>query len=806
MSFLDCINTAIESGKITEGRGAEARDAYDEAFARARNEGLNDSVAEARASEAAAEQIARAKGTKRWQRLNDMRAAHELNQRIASSKRPGRNMSVLDDIINETKLHRDAVNDQLLAYVGQFLEHYRPRFAGKFRPIENLDNVVRAYFGEKGHPESVVAMADSIREMNKYGTKLLNLEGASIPKNDNYLWQTLDRFLVRQGGEDKFVAHYMTDADLDWDSMEYHGKPIDPAQRDEILRRNFRSIVTQGLDEVKAGQNLSMSLANRLNRERFFIYKSADGWLATQKLYGKGDLYTQLLHHADSTSQNVALMRSFGPNTETGKQFAIRAFEAKEGGQLAANPKDADARENNMRRAVNRFQGQYDIFARNVDMGQGDVLVQALSTARTVVGTGLLGAMALNAMSDPFYGMWSRSVKGLPWMHVLPAYAKSALNFRNLQRQMVSDAITIESVLSRSHEYIHNSVSMEAAAWAHTLSDANYRLQGTAALTDIGRFAAGQDLQKALGFARDLKFDEVPFVDTMRNLGITEEDWKFAQSVPLYEPEYFQLGKGTFLRPLDMVRAAEGDAQRSAANKFMMLQEAFVRDFVPSENLRARYLLGADVTPTRWAGQVIRASAQLTLFPASIMFNHWRQIAAAPNWGSRIWRAGTFFAATTAAGAFIGMLKDALYNGRNPQLPIDQDGNFNKDWLWRSMALGGGGAILGDWLYNNVLSSNSSLSASTPTADAIDKFVGLTAGNVVKAINGKEPLHVAGDAEQFVWGLLPKPWPIKLVAERMILDPLMEWSDPAAYQRKLEAQAKREQQTGQTSWWGPQSD
>ena len=87
MSFKACIQTAVETGKLGKKKASEAEAAFDEAFEAGKAEGLSDDAAGDAAGMKALEQVTSLKQEKRWQRLNELRKAHEINERLATSHR-----------------------------------------------------------------------------------------------------------------------------------------------------------------------------------------------------------------------------------------------------------------------------------------------------------------------------------------------------------------------------------------------------------------------------------------------------------------------------------------------------------------------------------------------------------------------------------------------------------------------------------------------------------------------------------------------------------------------------------------------
>lgn len=795
MTFLECILSAAETGKITPKKAGEAEQAYIDAVATTKAEGLTDAQAEMTAAHRAVEAVGNYTEAKKWERINELQKAYALDQRFKGMTAPTRAWSALDQLMDEVYLSYRAVSGQLFANLNVVLEAFEPKLAGIIKPVENMADVIRELYGQGTGNAAAREMAEAVANSLEQMRKMLNLEGASVPENKNFRFpQTHERHKVRQATQAVWVQDHLAEGVLDWEVIQYHGKAVPVDKRQEVLEKVWETITTEGRNKIDPAHPANETLASRLSRSRFLFYKTGDAWLEMQEKYGSGDFFHQLVEQIDSTARNISLMRHFGPSIATGKEFAQRLFDSNLGDLMtAATPDRANRLEYLGANAVDRFKSQYALHSRDVNPGAGDPAVAAIGTARTLVGTAMLGAAVTNSWGDAFIGMWVRHINKMPWISTIPKYFSAVANFKHVKQEMIDNGIIYESAISMAYEGQRYNLALEGSGYARRISEINYRIQGAAAMNQIGRAVAGMDLAKALARGRELSFDDLPFAATMQNLGITAEDWDLVRGTELYQPVYYNFGRAQLLRPIDMYGAATNQAQRKAANKFLMLQEMFARDLSPAPTIRSRTAVGEAVSPAGWAGQMLRTATQLTLFPATLMFNHWRMIAAAPRWTERAYRMGTFFLFTTAGGALIAQTKDLL-SGKE-LAPMVGDGSWE---FWkRAMVLGGGGAIIGDFIYENFLSANGALGASTPLGQEWQNL-----RNAVNKAQDDIPGNATKEMIDFAWGLTPKPVPFKLAMERMVLDPLIEMTDPEAYHRKINYQQEDDELKNQERWWG----
>lgn len=802
MSFLDCMNTAAQTGRLSPAKADEAAQAYADALEQAQKDGLSEAAAESGAANKALEEVGQRVAETRQRKIQTIKKEHAIYTLLHESKRPtsqlaGHNVAApLNTLTANIENTYGATRSQLMANMNQIAENFSAKFLGLVKPLENMDNMARAVYGEDTEPAAKI-LGEQYAATQEYERKLLNLEGANIPENPNRrMTQVHDRLAVRNAGRSAWVADHMKADILDWDIMQFDGKEIPADTRQATLEKVYDAIVSNGATKSKEAFG-GESFTQRLQRERFLFYKTADAWLEMNGKYGKGNAYTQLLGSVDSTARGVAVLRHLGPEPENGVAFAKRTLnkliQTKE---LDTAVKPYKKIVTKLNRELGSFDQQMDILMNKVDQGEGDALVTNVNSARSLLGTSMLGGMMTTSLSDPFYAMWFRQVNGLPWAKTIPHYINDLLHMKNFKREVLNSAFGLESTVRQMHDAMRFTLGEEVSSFAHHVSELNLRATGMSGLDDLTHGRAGFDIADALAKHRNDSFDSLPFVEFMRNIGITEKDWSFVKDTPLYTPEYYDghmsFGNAELLRPLDMWNNAGGDAARSAANKFMMMQEILAKGSRPVGTARSRALLGGATSARSLSGQLVRTSAQFLISPASVMFTHWRVAMQAPRfWGAngKAARFGLLMLYTTAAGAMIQQLKELLKN----RTPADMT---TPDFWVKSMVLGGCGAILGDFVYNNVTAAGGPFSGSSPTAET-GKTLYKALAEPVKWAVGDETAKPAAAEMEAAWSLLPKPQPFRYAIERMMYDPALEYVDPAAYNRKRQKEMEVLGKTGQ---------
>ena len=814
MSFLDCINTAVETGRLSQNKADQAAEEYAATRERMLKADVAPNAADYGAAHEALKEIDIRVTEKRIQRIAAMKKEKVIFDKITGAKSTTNvlasrlNSTRYDSLMDLVELTQESVAKQLAAHAALLIKKYDARFLGLHQPIENMDNVAYSAFDVHRDP-AAEPLGLQIKETYALIRKMENLEGAHIPDVANYgLHMQWDRFLVGGVSEDQYVAKVLALGEgIDWKNMRYAGKAIKDENKESMLRMVYNSIISEGKNKVTPAFADNENTASNLSRRRFILFKTPDAWLAMNKEFGKGNMYQQFLADLNSASRNIALMRVLGPSPAHGKAFAERTLEKRWADDTKSmTVKDREKARVDKNNELKAFQDQYDILSHNIEYGEGNPMTQVLGTARSIAGTALLGNVGILSLSDIAYGAAFRNFYKMPVITLMPRYFHAMLTFGKFKQQMITNAMfKLSNLTTNIHDSQRYTMGLEGGRIANKLSDFNYRATLAQPITEVGQGLVQNDFAEQLARYADKPLDQVPIAELLRNLDITDEDWNVVRgNTPIAEPEVWHgmrlFGKGQFLYPRDMYTHAINDLHREAANKFLMASELISRGGSPSSSVGSRALTGGSVSPAAAYGQFLKSSAQFMAFPAGIMYNQWKFALSVPGAVNKIKRASILIAYTTAAGAMVQQLK-ALASGQDM---LDMDPRTNPNFWLKSMVVGGAGGILGDFVWNNLATVNHP--STMPVVDAGKKAWAAFA-EPVKAIKqwafDEEYTAKPARAElEAVWGLMPKPAPYKLAMERMLYDPMLEYADPAAFQKKLDKQQANEMNTGQGTWWG----
>lgn len=778
MSWKDCITTALETGKITAAKASKAHAAFDKAYDEAIAAGEPEGTAVATAAERAVEQLTTLNKTKRWARINEMQRAHELHTRIYNAKDVPEE---LDNILRDLDNTHDSASGILMANLDRLMLKYKPKAGGFYHPISELDDIVRAGYGETTSPNAR-EFYDALFEAEETARKWANSLGAAIPENPNRrMPQMIVERSVASVTPDTFVSDFRHA--LDWDIVRYAGKTIDVNDQEKVLRDIYDAIVTEGNLREGTAQHRTGGLLARLNRERFFYYKTADDWLRLQEKYGSGNIYEQVINSVDMSGRYISMLQVLGPNPDVAKEFVKRTALKRASELDLAKPANKQRNLDKAKRAANVFEEGYKIHAMHVPGLEGNIPMQSFTAARQTAVNALLGGVFIPSVFGDLANMKAARVfAGLPMSNVLRDYLSNWVPTKANIKAFVSDGIIFQNAVQLVHQKQRYFGPLEGPNLVRRIGDITYRSTMAAHHTQVARVASGQKMLNVFAQYRNTDFDDLPIAAYLTELGVKKEDWDKFRVTPVYERD-----GGEFLRPIDLFNA--GDMK--TAVKFANVMQDFSRLSVPSPSLRSRVASGESIDPNSARGQLMRNTVSLLSFPIAIHFNQLRRIANAPGIRNKTVLAANYFLWTMGAGMAITQTKALLLHGQNFYSMDPTDESFWMDFIPRSLINGGSFGILGDVIMNNVGMANGRHSAGNPTTKYFKKALELV-----------KPGNDTKDALRFLDANVPDLWYARLILDRTIMDEAMKQADPAGWQRY--EKYMREHEAG--TWWGPDEE
>jgi hypothetical protein len=331
------------------------------------------------------------------------------------------------------------------------------------------------------------------------------------------------------------------------------------------------------------------------------------------------------------------------------------------------------------------------------------------------------------------------------------------------------------------------------------MTEARRRAFGVTAMHAIGSVVREHDTLAALD-ASDKRL--------LKARGITEADFKVWKKAEL---EDWGNGNDTMLTPDSIYRLTDEQLheidpkanpqalREKAATRLLgiILEETDVAIVEPGAVERA--ISGAGLQRGTWKGELTKSFFLFKSFPMAMLYRHWKRGMSMPNRGGRAAYIAALIASTTVMGA-LSLEVSEILKGRDPR-KLYGEGSF-RNWI-AAMLKGGSLGIYGDFLFSEQTQHGGSAlgSLAGPVAGELEDIIGLTQGNAVQAMQGKDT-NIGAETVRFVKGNLPGAnlWYAKAALDHMIFDRLQEYFSPG-YLRKMTHRAQTE--FGQEFWWEP---
>lgn len=215
---------------------------------------------------------------------------------------------------------------------------------------------------------------------------------------------------------------------------------------------------------------------------------------------------------------------------------------------------------------------------------------------------------------------------------------------------------------------------------------------------------------------------------------------------------------------------------------------------------RERAALYSNLQRGTWKGELTRSVFLFKTMPIAMLMRHWERGMSGPDARSRAGYVAALVASTTVMG-MAALQIDELLKGRDPVNMNPFQGKAGaRNWV-RAFLKGGSLGIYGDFLFSeqNQHGGGPVASALGPVIGAAEEAFGLTQGNLVQAIQGKDT-HAGAELLKFAKGVTPGAnlWYLKAATNHLIFNQLQELVSPG-YLSRVKSRAQRE--FGTTEWW-----
>jgi len=697
------------------------------------------------------------------------------------------------------------------------IEFLRSKAIGfKLESTRELE-VLKALRGEAGAGEQAKIVAKSWGDMAKWlsdeyravGGRLGELVDWHLPN------PPFDPNKLRALGVDRVSALIRKNVDrskmIDWAT----GKVMSDHRFEELLHDSIERGLSGYTREPSGAYKGSSMLANSRDAHRVFEWKSSAAWLEVAENLGTFESpFEAMMHHMESMSSDIAMMRMLGRNPENTKRFMLSLFE-KEGRRLAEEaPPGADrAAIATAKRHNDRLEGDLGSERRRFEniwaevSGENRVPVNLATAERWAnvrhwMSSVQLGSAIISSWGDLATVSITSRINGLPIMGVLSRAVQLMADVKNADVFAAQMGLTFDSLahtLGTQDRLMGESTRSGIAA---KLASANIRLSGLRRWSQALRTAFATEMSAELARAKGAAWNELDDIlrERFSRYGIGEGDWKLIAAATPWEPR----PKAEFLRPTDVLEGGTL-AHKVAAEKLAHMMNNEMNYALVDRDAFTRAMLLGDTSPGTLKGEIWRSATQYRSYPATIITMHMAR-AVARGWdGSRLGHGAATFIGMTLFGAAAMQAKE-MAAGRDP-LSLDATTNVGLRSWGKAILQGGGLGVFGDMLFIDQTRYGNTWAGviAGPVAGQIEKVAGdFVLKNLQLAAKGKET-HWIGDAAYTAAGVVPGSslWFSRLAFQRGVLDQVALWADPNAREhfRRLEDTARKE--FGQRYWWKP---
>ena len=795
MSFADCLRDAIDEGSADPVRGARAQAMWEELADRYEANGHPRHLAEVMAAEDVKKAFRKEAGDARHVALAQMAIARRMQAEVEKAKAPDMRAT-----IERVEYRQRGLVRRFNGRLSEFLSEHHRSITGTVKRPAQLMNVVKELHLESSGDATAKSLADGIRSALEDMRLMANEAGAIIPKLDGWgLPHSHSRAAIRRAGFDRWRTEI--EPKIEWTkTVGPSGEPFstqpDPATREAFLRATYENIVFgRDVENPVYGKVKGTARYRRHAQQRVLAFRSAEDWIAYNRVFGSGDPFKSLMGHVHGMARDIALMREFGPNPKLGAEYRADLWRAKLG---------VEGKESLFEKATGDIGHGLRMF--NVLSGGArpetplqDWLATFMSSTRHVLTSAQLDRAVVASMSDlNTMKLAAESLRMNPASMVgKQVGALATLSKEDLKRAgWVADTLADPgTALARFQNEI------APAEVAERLSSAAMRVQGLSAWTDRARSVFYQETTGAFAAFAGKRVSEVdePWRSLLERHGVTDED--LAQ----FTSTMFTAGNGaTFAMPIYWRQATDLPARKADAifDKFQGLLEEQMEIAVPTGSLLARGIFDPaayNLPPGSIAYEFMKSAGMFKSFPMTFAVSQYRQIMARPTLPGRIGYALNLAAGATIMGALSLQIGDLLL-GRDPQ-------DMSKPMFWVRAAMKGGAfGIVGDIVATGQASWGGGFGSYLlgPVPQLVDDVYNLTLKNAVQLAMG-EDTNFAEELSRFGRRYTPMGQTVAIgpALDRLFWDQMQLFLDPDSVEALARSSRNRQNLTGAAEWWLP---
>lgn len=686
------------------------------------------------------------------------------------------------------------------------LEATNPRFFGLLENPEGVRALVRELFGEEsGVPEAKAGAAEFHRVAGELLSRFNDAGGKVRPREDWGLPHHHSQQRIAAAGADTWIAKTFPRLNRNRYRNE-DGSLMNDNQVQAFLGEAYQTLATGGVNTLEPGAAGGEKMrANLHAAAREIHFRDADAYLEYQKDFGERGLYDVLTGHVRGMAESIAMVETFGPNPD----HAFRYF--RDLAQIEATVADPTKRGKIAKQLVS-LDNLFDYVSGKTQPVANERLAQAFDSLRKWLVASRLGSAFISSLPDEATMQLTARVNNLDGLQLFRNELATLNPANRVERRMAQRAgLGLQTMIGSLNRFGDENLRNTVATKAATLT---MRASGLSAITEARRRAFGVTMMSGLG-------DLTREVDTPARLdaqdhrlllskGVTDADWQVWRRA---EVEDWGNGNGAMLTPESIYRipdealagigsldANPQQLRRDAATRLLgiVLEETNMAVVEPGS--RERAALYSNLQRGTWKGELTRSVFLFKTMPIAMLLRHWERGMSGSDARSRAGYIAALVASTTVMG-MLSLQVDELLKGRDPVNMNPFEGKAGaRNWV-RAFLKGGSLGIYGDFLFSeqNQHGGGPVASALGPVIGAAEEAFGLTQGNLVQLLQGKDT-HAGAELLKFAKGMTPGAnlWYLKAATNHLIFNQLQEMVSPG-YLARTKARAQRE--FGTTEWW-----
>lgn len=674
-----------------------------------------------------------------------------------------------------------------------------------------VHDIIKERFGESSGNASAKQISDKMGEVFEGMRERFNRSGGDIGKLDNWaLPQTHSAQKMVQVGKDQWVREAETVIDREMYVKE-DGSLYSDAEIKALLEYSYDSITSNGANKLEIGRNNfggNSKVTSKHSESRVLHFKNADAWLEYQEKYGGMQFVDLVEAHVNGLSKDIALVENLGSNPKGAMRILMDAARQKDW------EKGVDL--NDTKKGLNRSQVMFDEFM-GANMPENEVLANIGLTYRSTNVASMLGGTTLASLTDQAMTFKTAQIHDIAYRKIFGEVI-GQLNPKNKADRELAHSLGLatEEMLGTITRWSDDGLTSvhgkaeKAAKLSSSLATQVLRVSGLNALTAANKVGFSKMLMDKYGrLTREKSWNDLEAIDRelLQGTGLNERTWEIMRlAEPVLDRKGNQLMSARSIYQIpDNLLTQFGDPKRvrdEAASRFQahLLDEQGMA--VIEAGLREKTWMTGGLRKGTAMGEILRSMLQFKSFPAAMLMRHGSRTFSRPTTMSKATYGASLVALTSLLGAFVVQLRE-IVNGNDPLTMWDSDDpEKTVDFMKRSIAQGGGLAIMGDIVVAGMDPTGRSTEnvLTGPFGSDVKTTLNVTLGNATQLANGIET-NAGNEAFKAIKGKIPGQnlWYTKAVLNRMIFDELQDTIAPGYREKVLR---KAERQHDKTRFWG----